>query len=326
MRRNSILDLWKFFMSLVIVVYHYNYFYLSWNDYQFRGGYICVDAFFVLSGYFYAKTICNKNPTLKDFIKRRIRTLYPYYFFTLLVSVFVMWNLGKTQSVELKYLILAIIEEVLVVHEWSISLPFYFNGVSWYVSAMLGVSFIYYGMQKLLPKDKINQVVVAFTVASMLVMLCKWNHVHIHGMIHHIIPLGVLRGLSGMGIGWLTYQYRNKLQHLLGRQIAFVIFSICFSFIVVYTKNGISDFLIYPISVGIIISSQNLFLLNDFMNECSAYLGKMSYMIYLCHIFIYNIMQNYLVDFSCVFFLTVSVLFSIISMKLCDLCKEVCDV
>lgn len=55
--RYLVLDLLKFMLAIIIVVYHYNYFNLKWeNNFMFRGGYLAVDIFFIISG-FYLNTL-----------------------------------------------------------------------------------------------------------------------------------------------------------------------------------------------------------------------------------------------------------------------------
>ena len=114
-------------MSIIIVVYHYNYFYLGWqSEILFRGGYICVDAFFVISGFFCAKILFNSNNTIKEFICKRYKKLYPYYILSLIFAVISMIILDRIDDVPLKLVLAAAVEEVLCVHEWGfLNLPFF---------------------------------------------------------------------------------------------------------------------------------------------------------------------------------------------------------
>ena len=94
--------------------------------------------FFVISGFFCAKILFNSNNTIKEFICKRYKKLYPYCILSLIFAVISMIILDRIDDVPLKLVLAAAVEEVLCVHEWGfLNLPFYFNGVTWYVSAML---------------------------------------------------------------------------------------------------------------------------------------------------------------------------------------------
>ena len=56
--------------------------------YGFSNGYLGVDIFFVLSGYLMMYLGC--NCTTLDFYKRRLKRLLPAYFFTIIVTTFVV--------------------------------------------------------------------------------------------------------------------------------------------------------------------------------------------------------------------------------------------
>jgi len=92
--RNIYIDFLKLYMSVIIILYHYNYFKLGWtNPYLFRGGYLCVDVFFMISGFYFIKSFDKKESRgsiyiLKE-IGKRMKRLYPQYFIALLLSVII---------------------------------------------------------------------------------------------------------------------------------------------------------------------------------------------------------------------------------------------
>ena len=315
---NIWLDFWKFCMSIIIVVYHYNYFYLGWqSEILFRGGYICVDAFFVISGFFCAKNLFNSNNTIKEFICKRYKKLYPYYILSLIFAVISMIILDRIDDVPLKLVLAAAVEEVLCVHEWGfLNLPFYFNGVTWYVSAMLLVSIIFCFICRYIDHKNIHKVIVFFVLICAMLLFFKFGHVHVHGLLKFHFPIGVVRGILGMGVGWLTYCYKNKLIYFIGKfPNAFAVGGGLFIILTIYTKNGLSDFMIYPIAVITLIASYNMPQKNCLRYACFRYFGEISYVIYLIHITLFNLLSKYIIEFDVVFFTFTSILLSIIFMR-----------
>lgn len=68
------IDIWKMILAIIIAIYHYNYAYGLSYPYLFPGGYICVDAFFTISGFFLMKSIVeNPNAGIFRFIWKRIK-------------------------------------------------------------------------------------------------------------------------------------------------------------------------------------------------------------------------------------------------------------
>ena len=89
-----------------------------------------------------------------------------------------------------------------------------------------------------------------------------------------------------------------------------------FTVLTVYTKNGISDFIVYPLSVIILIASYRLPRKIFFDYPCFKYLGNLSYMIYLIHITLFNLLSKYIIEFNVVFFTFTSVLLSIVFIRI----------
>lgn len=77
MKRNGIISLWKFIFAIVIVFFHGVFFYSGKPDNVFfRGGYIGVEFFFLVSGYFFAKSVLKKRYNQKNIGKDTIKFVY----------------------------------------------------------------------------------------------------------------------------------------------------------------------------------------------------------------------------------------------------------
>ena len=72
-QRNYSFDFLKLFYTIIIIIHHSNLL----NNVMLRG-YIPVEFFFFISGYFIYST-SKRNITFIQFVKRRIQKLYPGY-------------------------------------------------------------------------------------------------------------------------------------------------------------------------------------------------------------------------------------------------------
>ena len=75
---------------LMVIFYHTHRFYFDDAFEFFKGGYIGVDIFFVISGYLITKILLNevilkKKISIKEFYIRRIRRIVPLLFFVTII-------------------------------------------------------------------------------------------------------------------------------------------------------------------------------------------------------------------------------------------------
>ena len=77
-------------LSVLVVLFYHSQINL-FNIQLFKGGYLGVDVFFIISGYLISKIIftelfINKDFSLLNFFKRRIRRIVPNLFFIILTG------------------------------------------------------------------------------------------------------------------------------------------------------------------------------------------------------------------------------------------------
>ena len=60
-KHNGIISLWKFIFAIVIVLFHSNSYFSPEKRLFMSGGYIGVEFFFIVSGFYLAKNIQNEN-------------------------------------------------------------------------------------------------------------------------------------------------------------------------------------------------------------------------------------------------------------------------
>ena len=175
------LNFLKIIFLIIIILYHF----IRKMGFWCEGGY-AVELFFIISGFLCAVTF-NKNISVLEFIKKRICSFMPFLIFAILTLLpFRTYNLEN------------IINNILLIPFFHYNL---FIIVAWYINIWFWISLCLFYMQKTLKKEQIIWIVslsVFIAVCSML-SYNKWTTVDKIGFLN----VGFLRGIAGMGIGFL---------------------------------------------------------------------------------------------------------------------------
>jgi peptidoglycan/LPS O-acetylase OafA/YrhL len=321
------LDAVKFFLSLCIVIYHYNYFNLNWSsNYLFKGGYLAVDIFFIITGFLFYNSINKKNHEIKikDFILRKTKKLYSQYIFALILifvySVFIK-VISESYSILsfLKYCI-HFISEAIFIQEWGIpKLSSDINGVTWYISAMI-LDMILLLLILKISNYKYNFIIFCFISISIYIFfIITRNNIHVHGDRYAVfITSGVLRGLAGISMGCICNMISKiiKNKKIFSNKIldiflwSFSLFLTCF--VLIYAKDSLFDFMIIPVGCILVISSVLKTGDNEKIKKIYMYGGSLSYVIYLNHILVKYLLDSILKNYSLITYLASVLIVAII--------------
>ncbi len=173
--RNSLIELYRFLFALWVVYYHSFFIFKNQN---FNHGYISVEFFFILSGFYLMNGIKKYDNTplwsgMLTFTWKRIKSLGIPYAISL---IFVVW-----------YMILD--------RELS------FFGYMWYIPFMLLSFLIVFAVRRLIKSDKLFIITLSvFVIASYLILY-----------IPIIEGFGFCRGLGGVSLGVLI-SYIKKIE------------------------------------------------------------------------------------------------------------------
>lgn len=155
-KKNYEIEFFKLLFTVAILVFHSKLIACSdGNPNLIPKGYLGVEFFFMVSGYFMALSIegnakRNLNPTPFQFVFKRGWRLMPDMLFGFIIS-FVVWNCVITPKyfrnvfIALTY---ALPEATMTGYIGVNYNSFYYNGPTWYISAMLTVMFILYPILK----------------------------------------------------------------------------------------------------------------------------------------------------------------------------------
>ena len=168
--RNSLIELYRFLFSLWVVWYHG---YFAFKNQYFSHGYIAVEFFFILSGFYIFKTI--EKQTDKPFFCG-------------------LWNVlwSRTKSLGLPFVVGLIFVVWNMILEGQISIL----GYLWYIPFMLLSFALIYSLKRLIKNNKIiNIILIVIVVVSYVLLYVP------------ILPgWGLFRGLGGVCIGALVSQ------------------------------------------------------------------------------------------------------------------------
>jgi peptidoglycan/LPS O-acetylase OafA/YrhL len=172
-----------------------------------RYGGICVDYFFILSGFFLVLTL-NPERSIGSFTFRRIARLWPVAIFSSAMLVLTGLVANNRLSIGPDLFAVFFLDNV------GLTLTHADNGLLWYVSALFWVSLFYYQMITTFPKKKVD-----FWIA-VLVFLCyaaviNLNHGHMQGNVENyffVFNSGLTRAVADMGVGYfLVAFYRSGM-------------------------------------------------------------------------------------------------------------------
>lgn len=333
-KRNGIISLWKFIFACVIVLFHCNTFYESTPNYFVKGGYIAVEFFFIVSGFYMARKALKKQTKnigkeTIEYIWNLIKKLIPYLTITYVIV-----------------LITKIIFESHKIFEWINSIwnllllrqagfsSILMNNQLWYLSSLIiGILILY----PLLKKNKENFI---YIVSPLIVILGlgylnknfgwsglnqayhKWDKIWYTGTIRSIIELN---------IGFIIYLINKNLKKVDYTKLGKIILTIiCHSLLITVlliiqfldnSKNYDYIMLLFiSIAIGIMASGKTL----DFKmlsNKFVFYLEKLSMPMYINHVAIILILKNIttninlLPQMNSIISLIVTIIFSSIETK-----------
>ena len=179
-----------------------------------------------------------------------------------------------------------------------------FKGINWYISSLFWALLFYFVLLKTFHKNIANFIIAIITYLGYVGL------VHIgfgRDVVYNFISLGVLRGLAGIGFGYLLGLLIENLSNLnldikMPKTITFVLTSAieiyCFIFLIqnfIFHKISYRNpmLFVFTFSILLILFVYKKGLLSKlFDNNLSVFLGKYSYSIYVMQQVAFYIMQK----------------------------------
>lgn len=297
----------RFIFAMVIVYYHilHDNLFKLYEDFiplqNFRSScndaHYIVELFFIIAGFFLYKTYEKyKDSSIFVLGLNKFFRLWPVLAFSILCCYilhlcnFIGFN-GYREFLDL-----------LLMQNNGISKTY--GGINWFVSSLFWAFIFYFILLKNCSRNFANSIIAVITYFSYVGL------VHLgfgREVVNDFLSLGVLRGVAGLGLGYLLALFIENLSKIkiniktpkiLTYIIASTVEIYCLGFLLYnFTAHRMSYrnpmIFVFVFSILLILFVQKKGLLSNlFDNNISAFLGKYSYSIYVMQQVTFFVMQN----------------------------------
>ena len=313
-KRNYSYDFVRFLLCCIICLYHLS----NMKGRLFSSGYLSVDLFFILSGFFLMRHFYSDHSQGSPeemavvYLKGRLWRTVPHHFLSWIVMAFIcVYPLKKYawSNIPMGW------SELLLIKSTGIGNDISINGVTWYLSSLLICSYLIYWvlcMERKLGDEKGSR--YAFIISPLVffwVMSHIWftrENLSFAGQKAVIFTGGLLRGISEIGLGCtaFTIAERIKAKTDAGKR-SVRLFATCFELagwtavlLIMFSKGGKKDFVIPILGMLLFVSmwSANSYLNWLFNRKICGYLGRVSFAMFLNQLIIINPMKKFFANHS----------------------------
>ena len=304
-KRKYSFDLLKLIGIIFIVLHH------SKEIIYLQNGYMFVEMFFMISGFFLYRVIIEKNKSTFDFIKHRLKKLYLPYLLALIVLLLMFiiiegkLNYTKWWSVILELLMLQ-----------SIGFPGK-GGVNypcWYISVLFYSSILLYFLIKKIGIKKINILTLIVIVFFYLYAMISYGTLEQWCYIANFIYFPFIRGFCDIVLGGFIYQISKKI--VIKERITNIMSMICFTIIIClmfvnYKVDFILMLLFFILILMLSYSNKNIFEKIGSL-KIIQFLSSIEYYIYINHAIVIYFIAFLKKKFIIYNYLYIIILFSIL--------------
>lgn len=204
--RNFSVDFLKLFFISIIVLHHSGLL----SHFLYRANF-AVEFFFFLSGYFICYTF-EKGVSFSDFVKKRIKKLFPGYLSAYILISLVYFFLGefKYKAPYGPFLELLMFQSVGIPNSEGINYPL------WYLSVLFYGGILLFFMKRVINHKLFNVICVLIVVIVYSYLCFNPNGVELWGYCFDVIYIPFWRGVADLIIGMWIY-YLPKLSYKIGR-------------------------------------------------------------------------------------------------------------
>ena len=235
----------RFILFLFIFIHHsFNYNYLV----KFRQPALGVSAFIILSGFLNGYIYKNKYDKIKlkdiiSFTWKRIKKFYPLHILMILVTISYSNLFNFSNLIEFINFIKRLIKNILLIQSWWPYDYFSFNGVTWYLSAYVFLTFLTIPLLYIINKinktrySKIKLILIAIMnlfLSCILVYYVKANHLKEEFWIYVFPPSRIFEYFIGLIFGSFFSKdilYKQIFKNKIFEKTIFTIFEIFAIFI-----------------------------------------------------------------------------------------------
>lgn len=340
-KHNGIIGIWKFIFAIVIMLYHSRRLYIGIDSSLCRGGYIAVEFFFIVSGFYFVKSIIKENYNKESigketiaFVFKKIKSFFPYilvaFFINIIVRILFLKSFTTSQYIN---------------GIWSFLLLRQFgfrsatiSGQLWYLSVMLMSMFILYPLVK---KYKENFILIFSPLIVIFIMGWLYNYqVSLDQSYARWIGFaktGTLRGFAEINLGMLIYLLSERLKNVDYTKFGKLLLSLVSEgllILVLIVTSKVDSFVNYDyvmllfISIAILIMvSKKTYEYKWLSNNTISYFERLSMPIFIVHsaiidVFNYTKLINLDPVTVTIGVVITTIVFSMIEMAIIDFIKK----
>lgn len=298
------IELYRFIMTAAICLHHFRLY--APTVLPYGGGYLAVDFFFILSGFFlYAhsrrhlagNTLQALHNTV-DYTVSRYKRLFPQYILTLLISIFVYIFILRSDMGTARAG--AFISKILMLDGIYVHAQLSIMPQGWYCSVLLAVSALVYFLSIRYNQVFVKRIAPILAIAIYAALFFKYGHLNLYTQHGIILTVGFLRGAAGLCLGCALGNIMHKPVkiHIKQGWISIVLFT-GLTGITLYAllwNSGFnkSDFLLLPVFVIILYYLlQDTVISNLLRLPLLGRLGRISYTMFLIHHLIAVLFDHY---------------------------------
>lgn len=304
--RNGTIEILRFIFIWVVVCYHATPMF-SFSKF-FTGGFMAVEFFFILSGFFMAAHAAKKAPVVQpgrdvfDFLKHKISGIYPA-FLICFITAFIVRECFETTQISSRFLYRVIYSFGELGFLQMAGFPAYCaTGVGWYLSAL------FLSMLLLYPLLRKNKSLFVFVIAPVLCIFLlgfivrTTGHLSVPDHLYFgVVYKGVLRALADISLGCICFElcrYWKTLSWTRAGQRALTGLEVlCYAAaLFMITASHVRPFSVFAVvlfTLGIAATmSGKTFSDGKFSGKVPFFLGQISFVIYLSHFYWIGILQR----------------------------------
>ena len=247
-QRNGEIEFFRFVLAVAVVLFHTGTF-LGWDNVLliFPRGYLAVEAFFILTGYFLCQSWSKGNTSLISCLGRRIKGFYPELLVSLGIAFCFRCVFDVPDCGSLKLFFSSFVTEALLLKMTGILPPIregVVNGPTWYLSSMMLATIPLYFYYKLRRADALLMLLCMAIFAALLHVTHDFisnPYIAVRG-----VYIGNIRALSEMGVGmcafpvaaWMRERAFTRTQHAILAIVKYILFFLIICYMLTWVPNA----------------------------------------------------------------------------------------
>lgn len=294
-KRNGEIELWRFIVAVGIVLYHSGCF-LGWdNGIVARCGYLGVEFFFLISGYFWACSLSRQSREISivNLLIRKVKGFYPELFLSLILAWLYQLMIDPTFHFTLRACINSVIDDFLLFQSTHIVGWSGINGPEWYLSSLLFagalLAVFYVNI-----RSRLLLLILSLSLMGWVIM--EYGNIPAAPFkLFYVAYLGDIRALYAMGLGMCLPSLVKRLQSLL--------FNRWQKFILSLVRYALAGVIVLCLMLGqgreyggVVVLLMCAFLILVLSRQCSdsnfynrpllLFLGRISLPLFLCNAYL----------------------------------------